>query len=71
MSAESLAARPAPSKAPARLLTPRITGAKSPCKESLFSADFYELPSGLSRKLSQIWGEQRRFPQAGSHLFRK
>lgn len=54
MSAESQAARPAPSKAPARLLTPRITGAKSPCKESLFSADFYELPSGLSRKLSQI-----------------
>ena len=52
MSPESPAACPAPSKAPARLLTPRITGTKSPCKENLYSADFYELPSGLSRKLS-------------------
>lgn len=52
MNAESPAARPAPSKAPAHLLTLRITGAKSPCKEDLCSADFYELLSGLSRKLS-------------------
>ena len=52
MSPESPAACPALSKAPARLLTPRITGAKSPCKGNLYSADFYELPSGLSRKLS-------------------